>query len=289
MVRNSAIKSFLGRLQSVRAWNCRVTQRRSHRIRRAGVIESLELKTMLTPSLSLPSGPVDVNEDIQNGTVVATFTYTGDYVWLVEDYSCSFTVMDDGMGGGQLIMNGTMGIDYETLSPSIPGDPTSDRLVSVTVEAVDMMTMDYVQATMTIRVNDVAEDPSFAAPPAPAIDWFFNVSEIAQVGDVVGQIAVSDPQPGTSLTFDVYEGDITDPTTWLPTTLFAVFHENGNAVVKVNGMLDNETATGHDLVVVAHDESCNEAVVYVGIGVDNEPEWYATGVFLVEPGQSHEV
>jgi hypothetical protein len=47
-------------------------------------------------------------------------------------------------------------------------------------------------------------------------------------------------------------------------------------------MLDYETVAVHNLIVVAHDESYNEASVAVEIAVDAEPEWYSTGVFLVD-------
>jgi hypothetical protein len=200
--------------RSVRAWNCRVTRRKSHYFRKAASVENLEPKTLLTASLSLPTSPVDINEDLQDGSQVATFTYTGDFSWLYDDPSGSFSVMDDGMGSGQMILDSSMGIDYESLSPSNPSDPSSDRLIQLTIEVMDLMIMTFAQATMNVRVNDVAEDPYFGSP-APDPDWFFNVSEVAVVGHIVGQIPVFDPQPNTYLTFNVYEGDITDQATWV--------------------------------------------------------------------------
>lgn len=84
---------------------------------------------------------------------------------------------------------------------------------TITVQAADMSGEAPATTTVTINVTDVAEDPSFNAPPAPETEWFFIVSEMAPNGHVVGLIPVTDPQPNTFLTLDVYEGDITDQLT----------------------------------------------------------------------------
>ncbi|MBI1313164.1 hypothetical protein GC176_17880 [bacterium] len=250
--------------------------------------EELESKVLLTVSVTAPSGPVDINEDLPYGSVVASFSYTGDYVDIVDDPAYAFSVSIDGMGGGELVLDNPMSIDYESLPLSDPNDPNSDRLIEVTIEAMDMMMMEFAQATLVVRVNDVAEDPVFSDPPAPETEWFFEISEVADMGDVLGAIPVTDPQPNTNLSLEVYEidiasgGSIDDPSTWDSSYVFYADHENGEAVIKTYGTVDYECQNAHDLIVVAIDESGHEAKVQVGVGVIPEDEWYATGVFLVE-------
>lgn len=248
----------------------------NHRRRRESVpveIDSLECRQMLSaaPVFSQANYTFTVDENVTGGyTDIGSVSLTDDegIMW-IDSSDLNFSVNPDGS------ITCTSDLDYETLG----GSP-----IVFTVTAYDAE-MQTASANVTVNVNDVAEDPFWGTPVAPATDWeFFGVSEKTVMNFEVGSIPVFDPQAGTFLTITTYEGDISDPSTWFVSSVFTTEHDPvaTSANIYVSGLLDYETQENHEykLILKAEDEMGHSATVGVTISVDDEPEWVGTGIFL---------
>lgn len=136
--------------------------------------------------------------------------------------------------------------------------------------------------SVSVVVGDVAEDPVFGAPVAPATEWAFGISEMAHTYDTVGTLPVSDPQ-GDYIYITVYEGDIADPSTWSQSNAFFAYDDSGTATIQVNDEweLDHETTPEYDLILEADDMNGNTATVGVTVTLTDEIEWDSTGIFVI--------
>jgi len=208
-----------------------------------------------------------IAEDAASGTLVGTVTATAPQNDLSMfsisggDPSGDFSIVST----GQITVQGML--DYE-ITPSY----------TLSVEAMDM-DGNSASTNVTITVTDVAEAPTFTASSDPDGYWFV-ASEAAQTGTSVGSVPVSDPQ-GDFLTITVYEGDVTDPATWQQSDGFFAYEDNGNALIEVNNQLDHESQADHHLILEADDGYGNTSTIGVEVAIQDELEWYSTGLFVV--------
>lgn len=226
-------------------------------------IELCEDRIVLTPSLSLPTSDVPVNEDLAVGnTITSAISFTGaDFVWIsAGDPNGDFWIDHDTITGTASLKHyWESAIDYETI-PS--------NLITLTIQADDMTTGTSTSGTLTLDVQNVAEAPVLTASVTT-----FSVLEDAQTYDVITStdITVSDPQ-GDWVTLTLYEGVISDPLTWETSGEFYAYEDQGNVVIEVSsGSLDYETTPTYSLILAAMDDD-DTATMAVTINVTNVDE-----------------
>jgi hypothetical protein len=134
----------------------------------------------------------------------------------------------------------TAALDYETASQYV-----------LTVEVSDGELTDT--ATVTVNVDNVNEAPS-------ASDANGNLAENGSAGEAVATVAASDPDAGTSLSYQITAGNAAG--------LFAI-DANGN--ITTTAGLDFESASQHVLTVEVSDgELTDTAVVTIDVSNANE-------------------
>jgi hypothetical protein len=248
-------------------------KRRSRSYANWNRVEVCEERIVLAPSLSLPTTAVDVAEDKESGDDIVTFTFSdADWVYISAGDDSGAFQLDYSLGSATLKVYSPEAIDYESLPPSVPADPSSDRLITLTITAEDITTFESAEGTLTLKILDVAEAPTFGTPPPGG--FTFTISEVALTGDSVGTVPVSDPQ-GDYVSLTVFEGDISDPTTWEQSSTFFAYDDGlGGAVIEVNDgmLLDYETTPTYDLILEASDMTESDTVA-VTVNVTDEHDW----------------
>ncbi len=247
--------------------------------------EVCEPRVLLTPSLALPSSPIDVSEDVPVNSVITSFGFTdADMISIAagDDTGAFHIDVDMGQSTGTLKIIDTDAIDFETLAPSDPGDPDSDRLINLTIRADNLVSFEFVEEVLVLNVLDVDEDPVFGPLPPGETDWEFSVSEMALPEDDIGESPLTDPQ-GDALAINVYQGDLQNPSTWETSDHFYAEQDGDDAVIRVlDQTLDFEVQETHNLILEAVDGDGNKGVVQAFINLYDEPEWSGTGIFVGE-------
>ncbi|SNY99821.1 BspA family leucine-rich repeat surface protein [Flagellimonas pacifica] len=149
------------------------------------------------------------------------------------DDTLTFSITDESglfviTGSGEISLNEENELDFEALE---------DPAIKITVKVTDGK--DETQAEVTINVTNVNE-----RPVVDQESYEFEAKEDIDADNVIGEITVTDPDAGDTLTFSIADGD--------ENNLFEI-NTDGELSLADGKNLDFENATSHTLTVSVSD------------------------------------
>jgi hypothetical protein len=229
-----------------------------------------ETVTLSNPANQSPSEPVlsanSVAENAITNTVVGSFSATDPegqplIYTLSNNAGGKFSLITEGTGANAVVKLVVAGaLDYETA--------TSHQLTVKVSDGVNEVSKNF-----TINVTDIADN---RAPTAPTLSAR-TVAENSANGTLVGTLAATDAD-GDALTYTLTNN---------ANGKFALVTANGVTSLVVNGALDYETATGHQVSVQVSDGKGGEVVQTFAIGVTNVVEDVPVGTITLDASGSN--
>lgn len=179
-----------------------------------------------TPTLAA-AGPFSFNENIASGTSVVTMSGADVDAGQTLSYS-----IQSGNTGSMFAIDANTGAITFNGSPDFEALNSYSLVVRVTDNGAGTL---YAERTVTININDVNESPTALNITATGIN------ENSTIGTVIGTLSsIDEDLPGDSFTYTIQND---------PDGKFAIV---GNQL-RVNGALDFETATSHNVTIRTND------------------------------------
>ncbi len=187
---------------------------------------------------------LDIDENSPNGAIVGTVPFSdseGNITGFTINPSTVFSIDND----CQITVAASSQLDYETTTQ-----------YTVVVEATDDGALTD-NATITIDVNDINDNPPLITNPEPIS---FNIPENSADGTVTGAITATDPENNIT-GFNITGGD--------PAGTFSIGDVDGQITVAHSNQLDFETVPQYNLTVEVVDEGELTDTANVTISVTN--------------------